>query len=72
MSWNCNLDGTFDRLDTNIFDKHMFETFAEISLNVRLCYRVVEFTHDYFKAAEHHQMERLVNYIVYVYHIYPW
>ena len=48
MYWNCALDRGFDRPDTNIFDKPMFETCDRISPNIRLCYRVLKFIRDYF------------------------
>ena len=31
------------RIDTNIFDKQMFKTCDKISLNIKLCYRVLKF-----------------------------
>ena len=59
--WNCSVMDDFSlyvspscddcrytgRLDTNIFDKQIFKTCDEISLNIRLCYRVLKFIRDY-------------------------
>ena len=75
MNWNCYLDGSFDRVDTKIFHKKkkkkkMFGTCDGVSPNLRLCYRVLKFIRNYFKTAENYQMERLVNYTVYIHSIY--
>ena len=49
MCWNFEFRSKlFDRPDTNIFDKQVFETCDQVSPNVRLCYRVLKFIRDYF------------------------
>ena len=49
MCWNFDFGlKEFDRPNTNIFDKQMFETCDPVSPNVRLCYRVLKFIRDYF------------------------
>ena len=49
MYWNFYFSfGVFDRSDTNVFDKQLFETCDRVSPNIRLCYRVLKFIRDYF------------------------
>ena len=60
-----------DRVDTKFLTKKLFETCDGVSPNIRLCYRVLKFIHDYFKTAENYQMQRLVDYTMYIHSIYP-
>ena len=46
--WNKLLSGGCPRIDTNIFDKQLFETCDAISPNIKLCFRVLKFVRDCF------------------------
>ena len=44
MCWNCGIDEEQDgRIDTNIFDKKLFEECNSISPNTKLCCRIAKF-----------------------------
>ena len=45
--WDFPRPTYFGRIDANIFDKQMFKTCDEISLNIRMCYRVLKYVRDY-------------------------
>ena len=45
--WSAPLPMYIGRIDANVFDKQMFKTCDEISLNIRLCFRVLKFIRDY-------------------------
>ena len=46
--WNELLSSGSPRIDTNIFDKQLFETCDAISPNIKLCFRVFKFVRDCF------------------------
>ena len=46
--WNKLLSGGCPRIDTNIFDKQLFETCDAISPNIKLCFRILKFVRDCF------------------------
>ena len=46
--WNEFLNCGSSRVDTNIFDKQLFETCDAISPNIKLCFRVLKFVRDCF------------------------
>ena len=41
--WNLLLRGGSERVDTNLFDKQLFETCDKISPNIKLCFRILKF-----------------------------
>ena len=66
--WNLLLSRGSERVDTNLFDKQLFETCDKISPNIKLCFRILKFFRDcifpcFWKKRKDHVSEREEYYI---------